>query len=51
VDETGVDSFLQREHGWSEIGKPLYGLVSGRKFKRTGVVAAQMDGNILAPLA
>lgn len=50
VDETGMDTYLYREYGWAERGKLLAGSVSGRKFKRTGVVAAQMGKTILAPL-
>jgi len=50
VDETGIDTCLYREYGWCERGKPLTGLVSGRKFKRTGIVAAQMGKSILSPL-
>lgn len=50
MDETGIDTYLYREYGWSERGKPLMGTVSGRKFRRTGIVAAQMGGVIIAPL-
>jgi transposase len=50
VDETGVDVYLYREYGWSMRGVPLMGLVSGCKFKRTGIVAAQMGKDILSPL-
>jgi len=50
VDETGIDSYLHRTHGWSKRGTQLIGMVSGRKFKRIGIVAAQMDGTILSPL-
>lgn len=50
MDETGIDTYLHREHGWSLRGKPLMGTVSGRKFKRTGIVAAQMGKSIIAPL-
>jgi transposase len=49
VDETGMDTCLYREYGWSQRGEPLLGAVSGRKFKRTGIVAAQMGKSILAP--
>jgi transposase len=31
-------------------GKPLIGMVSGRKFKRTGIVAAQLGKTIIEPL-
>ncbi len=50
VDETGIDTYLHRAYGWSRRGKPLIGSVSGRKFKRTGIVAAQMGKSIIAPL-
>ena len=50
VDETGIDACLYREHGWSERGEQIIGYISGRKFKRTGVVAAKLDKTILAPL-
>lgn len=50
VDETGIDNYLYREYGWSQRGKPLIGRISGRKYKRTGIVAAQMGKAILAPL-
>jgi len=50
VDETGIDTYLSREYGWCERGKPLIGMVSGRKYKRTGIVAAQLDKTIIEPL-
>jgi transposase len=50
VDETGIDTYLYREYGWSERGKPLIGEISGRKYKRIGIVAAQMGKKIIAPL-
>lgn len=50
MDETGIDEYIYREYGWSKRGVPIEGLVSGKKFKRTGVVAAQMDGEIISPL-
>ena len=50
VDETGIDSYIYREHGWSKRGVPLTGLVSGRKYKRVGIVAAKMGKDIISPL-
>jgi transposase len=50
VDETGIDTYLHREYGWSKRGVPVIGMVSGRKFKRTGIVAAQMGEAIISPL-
>ena len=39
-----------REYGWSERGRPVAGTISGRRFKRVGIVAAQMGKRILEPL-
>jgi transposase len=49
VDETGIDIWLHREHGWSARGSPLIGKVCGRKYERVGIVAAQLGKSILAP--
>lgn len=51
MDETGIDTFLHREYGWSDQGTPVSGIISGRKFKRIGVVAAQIGRQIVSPLA
>jgi transposase len=51
VDETGIDTFIYREYGRSKRGEPVIGSISGRKFKRVGIVAAQMGKAILAPLS
>lgn len=50
IDETGVDQYLYREYGRSKRGEKIYGRVSGRKYRRVGIVAAQMGKEILAPL-
>jgi transposase len=50
VDETGIDTYLHREYGWSKRGVPLVGLVSGRRYKRMGIVAAQIGERIISPL-
>jgi len=50
VDETGIDNYLYREYAYSKKGEPVYGAVSGRKYRRTGLVAAQQNGKIVAPL-
>lgn len=50
IDETGIDNYLYREYAYSPKGEPVYGEVSGRRNKRTGLVAAQLNGKILAPL-
>ena len=50
VDETGIDSYLYREYAYSPKGVPVYGKISGHKYKRIGIVAAQMDKKIVSPL-
>ena len=50
VDETGIDEYLHREYGRVKRGEPIYSRVSGRKYKRTGIVAAQIGKCITAPL-
>lgn len=49
MDETGIDKYLYREYGYAPKGEQLHGQISGRKYARTGIVAAQMGKEILAP--
>lgn len=50
VDETGINTVLYREYGWGKRGKPVMGQINGKKFKRTGIVAAQTGKSIISPL-
>lgn len=50
VDECGIDTYLHREYGYAARGQKVFSRISGRKYKRCGIVAAQMNGRILAPL-
>jgi transposase len=45
-----MDKFIYREYGRALRGTPVYGKVSGRKYKRVGVAAGQCCGNIIAPI-
>ena len=49
VDECGIDTYLYREYGYAPRGQQVFGRISGRKYKRCGIVAAQMAGKVLAP--
>ncbi len=49
MDETGIDTYLSREYGYAPRGQEFLNEVCGRKFQRTGIVAAQIDGKIVAP--
>jgi len=50
VDECGIDKYLYREYGRAERGKPVYGKISGKKYKRVGVAAGLCCGNIISPI-
>ena len=49
VDECGIDTYLYREYGYAPRGQQVFGRICGRKYKRCGIVAAQMGDKILAP--
>jgi transposase len=50
VDETGIDTYLYREYCWLPKGDTLVGKITGRKYRRIGLVAAQMNRQLIAPL-
>jgi len=50
VDECGLDEYLYREYGYSPKGVPISGKISGKKYKRTNIVAAKCHGKVVAPM-
>lgn len=50
IDECGIDSYLYREHAYAPRGTKIIGNISGKKFKRTNIVAAKCGSNIVAPM-
>ena len=50
MDECGIDTYLYREYGYAARGQKVFDQISGRKYKRCGIVAAQLNGRILSPL-
>ena len=50
VDETGIDRCLYREYARAPRGKNVVAKISGRKFKRTNIVAGICQGKWVAPL-
>ena len=50
VDECGLDKYLYREYAYSPRGVPVEGKVSGKKYKRTNIVAAKCGDKIVAPM-
>jgi transposase len=51
IDECGLNQYLYREHAYSPIGVPVMGKISGKKFKRTNIVAAKCGDKVVAPMA
>lgn len=49
MDETGIDHYLYRKYGYAPRGKRVAGRIRGRKYARTGLVAAQLGKDIIAP--
>ena len=49
MDECGIDTYLYREYGYAPRGQKVWGEISGRKYKRCGIVAGKMADKILAP--
>ena len=47
----GMDSFIYREYARAPRGEKIYGVVSGRKYKRMSMVAGKCGKKILAPLS
>ena len=50
MDESGIDNYLYREYGWAKRGEKIYAQISGKKYQRTGIVAAQIQKEIIEPL-
>lgn len=45
-----MDTYLYREHCYAEKGRQVIGYISGKKYRRTSIVAAKMGKKIIAPL-
>ena len=50
VDEIGIDQYLYREYARAPIGQKGYAQISGKKFKRTNIVAGICEGQWVAPM-
>ena len=50
VDETGIDQCLYREYARAHRGQKVIAKISGRKFRRTNIVAGICQGKWIAPL-
>ena len=50
VDEAGINQYLLREYARAPRGQKVIGQVSGKKFKRTNIVAGLCRGRWVAPM-
>jgi len=50
IDECGVDKFLYREYAYAPRGQKVYAKISGKKFKRTNIIAGICCGKWVAPM-
>ena len=50
VDESGIDTYLYREYAYALRGEAVTERVPGKKFQRINLVAAQLNGEIIAPM-
>jgi len=51
VDECGIDQYLYREFAYAPRGEKVMAKISGKKFKRTNIVAGICCGEWVVPLA
>ena len=42
IDETGIDTYPFLEYGYAQKVQKIYDKISGRKYKRIGIVAAKI---------
>jgi transposase len=49
VDETGIEQCLYREYARAPRGQKVTGVISGKKFKRTNIVAGLCQKSWVAP--
>lgn len=49
IDESGIDCFLNKSHGWAKRGELVHGTNSGKRYARESFVAAKCGTKIMAP--
>jgi len=50
IDECGIDNYLYREFAYAPRGEKVISKISGKKFKRTNLVAGICQGEWIAPM-
>ncbi len=49
IDESGFDPCTARRYGYSLRGKRVYGILAGKKYPRTSLIAARIGKNFKEP--
>lgn len=50
LDETGFDTCLSRPYGYCPKGQVLKAKISGKRYRRISLVAAQIGNKLIAPM-
>ena len=50
ADETGIDTYLYREYGYTLRGQKFHTAISGRRYKWDGLATARLAQKIFSPL-
>ena len=50
IDESGIESRIMREYGYSKRGVKILGRISGKRGKRISIIAGKVGKKIIAPL-
>ena len=50
MDESGFNACYDREYGYAPRGEKVFGEISGMRFQRTNLVAAQIGDRAVAPM-
>ncbi len=50
IDETSIDTYLHRPFARALKGQPVKTSISGRRYKRISIVAAQIGNKLIAPM-
>lgn len=50
LDETGIQTYIYIEYARAVKGEKVISRVSGRKYKRIGIIAARMGNKVIAPI-
>jgi len=46
----GIETFIYREYAYAKRGAKVIGHISGKKYKKTSIIAAKLGKEIIAPL-